>query len=80
MSMGWEVTTEDVRLVLDAHNVKVDDARLEEIHESLDHDAIEDGVMYYTDMDDQTMSMLDDIENQLIEEGVVTGEKSFFSP
>lgn len=75
---AWETTTEDVKRVLDAHGVEVSEERLEEIHDSLDHDAIENGVLYYTSMDAQTDSMLDDIETQLMESGVVPkGEKKF---
>lgn len=81
MSMGWETTTDDVRNVLAAHGVTVDDDRLDEIHDGLDHDDIEDGVMHYADMDDQTNSMLDSIEDALMEDGVIPkGEKKFHSP
>lgn len=81
MSMGWETTTDDVQTVLAAHGVTVDEKRLGEIHDGLDHEDIEDGVMFYTDMDDQTNSMLSTIEDALMEDGVIPkGEKKFSSP
>jgi len=78
MTDAWETTTDDVLTVLNGHGIKVSAERLEEIHGDLDHDAIEEGVLYYCSMDAQTNSMLDDIENQLMESGVIPkGDKKF---
>jgi hypothetical protein len=78
MSMAWETSPDDVSNVLDAHGIEYDDARLEEICDLLDYDAIEQGVLHYCSMDAQTNSMLDDIESQLMEKGVIPdGEKKF---
>lgn len=71
MANAWETTTDDVLIVLTAHNITVSPERLDEIHGDLDHDAIEDGVLCYNGMESQTNSMLDDIETQLMEKGVI---------
>lgn len=77
MTTAWETSEDDVRTVLDRHGVKLSDERVSELHDGLDNDEIESNVLRYTDMDNQTSSMLDDIENHLIAEGVVTGPKKF---
>lgn len=80
MSMAWEITTDDVETVLKAHGVSLPEDRVSELHDGLDADSIEDGLLHYTDMDDQTASMLSDIEDHLLEEGVISGEKQFHNP
>ena len=69
MSMEWETTSEDLEQVLEAHGLHLDRERLDEVHDNLDHDAIEDGVFHYITIEDQTASMLSDIENQLTKNG-----------
>ena len=80
MSAGWEVTNDDVATVLNAHGITYTDERLDEIADMLDVDAIEDGVYFYTSIEAQTDSALCDIEDQLIEAGVITGDKKFENP
>lgn len=78
MSGAWETTQDDVKTVLDRHGVTVTDERLSELHDGLDHEGIEDGLLHYTNMDDQTNSMLSDIEDALMEDGVIPkGDKLF---
>ena len=78
MSGAWETTTEDVETVLDAHGIVKTAEEIAEIHDNLDHDSIETGVLYYTSMEAQTDSMLDDIEDELMESGIIPkGEKKF---
>ncbi len=79
MSAAWETTTDDVLLVLNRYDVTVTDERLKELHEGLDFDAIERGLLNYCNMDAQTSSMLEDIEKYLMEQGVIPkGEPKFF--
>ncbi len=67
-----------MKTVLDRHGVIVTYECLSELHDGLDHDSIEDALMYYTNMDDQTNSMFSDIEDILMENGVIPkGEKQF---
>jgi len=82
MSNAWETTCDDVRIVLDAYGVKVGGRKVGSVHEGLDHEGIEDAVLSYADMDDQTNSMLSHIEDYLISEGIVPkgGKKKFQSP
>jgi len=79
---AWETTLEDVQTVVERHELSLSDDQIEEIHEGLDHDAIENGVLCYTDMDEQTDSMLDDIENYMISNGILPEgtEKKFEAP
>lgn len=71
MSNAWEVTIDDLSTVLNTHGIHVNQKRLEEIFELLDYDSIEDGVLYYTDFDDQVASGLADIEAQLAVLGII---------
>ena len=81
MSMAWETTVDDVQLVLDAHDVPYDEDKLDELHNGLDHDEIEDRILAYTDMDDQTAAMMSYIEDEFISEGIVpAGPKKFNLP
>lgn len=75
---AWETTQDDVKQVLKAHKIRVSDERLKEIHDSIDHDKIEDNVLRFYNMEAQTDSMLEDIEDQLMESGVIpVGNKKF---
>lgn len=81
MSTAWEVTTDDVANVLRAHGAAVSDGRLEQIVDELDHDEIGKGVLYYTDMDEQTQSAYSDIEDHLMRTGAIPqGSKQFVAP
>lgn len=80
MSTAWETTMDDFNTVLQAHGLNLSANEKNKLFDELDTDAIEEGVLYYTDMDDQTNSMLDDIENFLIEKELVpAANKKFFS-
>lgn len=82
MSTAWETTIDDVQLVADVHGLNFSEDQIEEIHSNLDHGSIERGVLFYTDMDDQTDSMLCDIEDHLISTGILSknAEKQFKGP
>lgn len=81
MSSAWETTEDDVSQVLNSHGIHVPPERLTEIHGEIDCDAIEEGVLYFTDMDKQIASMLSDIEDQLMEADIVPkGLKLFDNP
>ncbi len=77
--MAWETTVDDVQIVLSRHNMKVSNDRLQELLDMLDHDVIENGVLYFNTMENQTKSMLEDIEIQLMEEGVIPNKPKLFS-
>jgi len=78
MSNAWEVTDDDIRHVLRAHNssIKVDD----DIDVIIDDDRIEDAVLNYDDMEDQVACMYSEIEDMLIEEGYIADSKLFSCP
>lgn len=74
---AWEITPDDVESVLLAHHIKVTPERLAEIHGDLDHDAIIDNLLYFTDFDNQVDSMYEDIEAELIEQKIIPGKPLF---
>lgn len=80
MTNAWETTNDDVAIVLKSHNITVSEKRLEDIANDLDYEAIEKGVLCFQTMGAQTNSMLNDIEDQLMENGVIPkGDKKFFT-
>ena len=66
MNTAFEVTVDDVENVLNKHNLGHD---AEEIHGSLDHDALEEAALWGDDMDEQTNYACQEIEKQLKEMG-----------
>lgn len=79
--MEWEITTADVMIVLSAHNMlRIPASKIEEYHGLLDHDSITENCLSHVMMEDQTTQMMSDIENQLMEEGVIKGKKKFYAP
>lgn len=79
-NLAWEITLDDVQVVADQHDVKLDDDRAQELCNRLDHDAIINGLLDYCDFDDQVESMCDDIEDRLLEWNVVSGNKVYRGP
>ena len=77
MSLAWEITEDDVAWVLRSHGMNKSEDEISEIHDDLDHEEIIENLLRYTDMEDQMNSMYDDIENALLESGVIAGEKIF---
>lgn len=73
----WEITSEDVGDVLEAHGLSFSDEQLNELLLKLDQDVIFKGLEYYTNMEDQTSSMLEDIEIQLMDMKILFGDKKF---
>lgn len=81
MNTGWEVTPEDIEVVLTAHKSKTRGP--DEVFECLtDHDfrRIEKAALRYVEMCVQADSALDEIEDILIERNVIDVKKHFCSP
>lgn len=76
MSFAWEVTEEDVAMVLASHGI-FDNSVVSEAHGDLDHDEIENTVLCYDEMEDQTAAALESIELQLLELEYITGTSMF---
>lgn len=74
-----EHNTDDVQTVLLAHGVNIPNQDcLNKIYDSLDHSDIEAGVLYFCTLKAQTNSMLSDIEDQLMREGIIeSSDKKF---
>jgi hypothetical protein len=75
---NFEVTKDDVETVLERHELSLNDEQVEEIHDGLDFERIDEVVFEWNDLDSQTASMFSEIEDQMIEDGIITGEKKFF--
>lgn len=71
MSLAWETTVDDLKTVLDRHNVNLDDSIVQSIFDDLDFDQIEQDVLCYNSMDQQIESMYKSIESQLIESKIL---------
>jgi len=71
MSTAWEVTEEDVFIVLEAHKIQVSNTRLSKIHDELDFDEIEKCVLSHNSFEEQCDASFDEIKRQLIESGVI---------
>ena len=79
MSMAWEITEVDVFMVLEKHGraTDIEDAIVYEALDIMDDDRVEKAALAYTDIDDQCNSALDEIENILIEEKILSQPKHF---
>jgi hypothetical protein len=88
MSLAWEVTTEDVYQVLRAHEIHEPDGSPLNPDGLLLRNAmgrvraadVEEAILRYTDFDDQVSAALDEIEDHLIEAGVIPAAKAFRAP
>ena len=74
---AWEVTPEDVSTVLAEHDSDLSSEMVFDEHILCEHDRIETAVLEYTDFYDQTDASLSEIEDILIEEGVLSDSKKF---
>lgn len=74
-----EVSNDDIRSVLTAHNVTLSEKTINEVRQGLDMTIIEMGALAYDTIDDRILSILDDIEDELMILGIITGEKLFNS-
>lgn len=77
MSNAWETTPDDVIVVAEAHKVALDDDHAEQVCDALDHEQIEANCLHYTEFEAQVESMLSDIEDYMIAQGIVSGEKIY---
>lgn len=73
MSMAWEISSEDITEVLEAHDLKFS----LEISDLVDDGEVEDAVLDYLDFDNQVIASYCNIEDQLIAMDVITGPKKF---
>lgn len=74
MSDAWEVTAGDIFVVFLKRGERITDARCEKLLSLIDHDEVEDHVLYETDFDKQVAAAYAAIENQLINLGVLSAE------
>lgn len=79
MSNAWETTTDDVKNILRHHEKS---GFLKEAEDVVfeNADRIEGAALCYDEMEDQTASAYDEIENVLLEHGILSGPKHFIAP
>jgi len=63
--MAWETTTDDIWNALERMKETRTEEEVDEIHEKLDHDAIEKAALYGDDMLEQTEYATHEIINQI---------------
>jgi len=76
MSMAWEITSDDIKQVLEEHGVTFFD----HIANMIDGAEVEATVLDYCNFDNQVDASMCNIEDQLIEAGVINGPKKFLEP
>lgn len=78
MNNAWEVTEEDVSFVLTQHGSSQNSAVIFDEYFCGNQDNIDrviEAVLYYTEFDDQVETALSVIEDILLENNVIVGEK-----
>jgi ABC-type transporter Mla subunit MlaD len=82
MSLAWETTEDDVLVVLMRHKLHKNSTILRRAMDALEGEGgrIEEAILHYDDMDDQTNAAMNEIEDILIEENVLAGPKLFNAP
>lgn len=82
MTTAWETSDEDIDTVLRAHNIQNPAANSKAasiIQEQADR--VEKAALRYNEMDEQTCSALDEIEDILMENGIIpSARKKKFRP
>lgn len=81
LSLTWEVTEDDVQVVLGLHDIQLDaTAVFEEQCDDAANERVEQAVLCYTDFDDQTDAAMSELEDILIEAKIIKGKKVFSLP
>lgn len=81
MASTYETTKEDVKIVLRAHHIDMEDDEIDELLQNED-ERFSKASLAYSDDDEQTVAVLDEIENVLIEDEVLPEktQKKFRAP
>jgi hypothetical protein len=83
MSIAFETTIDDLMTVLKRHGVFMECERADHIfdkHLLSKDDRLTYAALHYITLEDQTESVLDEIEDILIEDGIINGPKLFKAP
>lgn len=75
---AFEVTKDDIQIVLRAHSTVLNAPQMDEVMDALDFDLVRSSALYYTDFDDQMKAALSEIETQMIIEGLYITEPHRF--
>jgi len=83
MSNAWEVTNDDIEHVLSEHGKsqeEINEMLMGVVIDAMDYSRVEKAILHYTDMDDQIQCSYSEIEDILMEDKVIDGEKLFHCP
>ncbi|MCK9435057.1 MAG: hypothetical protein M0R32_09640 [Candidatus Cloacimonetes bacterium] len=78
MSKAWNVTAEDIAEILEAHESTADSVKIFEGFK--DELRVEKAVLWYSDYSSQVDAAKDELEDILIEQGVIEKPKRFSAP
>lgn len=76
---GFEMTKDDLKVVLDAHDTELSEEEFDECFDGLDISYLESCALSETELDGQTNAMFSYLEDELISNGWVTEPKRFFT-
>lgn len=78
MKKAWEVRIEDIEKILNTHN---SDADPQEVFNDFDQELrVEKAILWYQDPDSQEAAADDELEDILLEKGIISGRKLFRMP
>lgn len=78
MSKAWEISVKDIETILEAHGSEADAG---EVFDNFTEDLrVEKAVCWYTTREAQAEAALDEIEDVLIEQGILQKPKLFSVP
>jgi len=76
---AFEITKDDIMIVLRSHNTVLSEEQLEEVFDALDIDLIINSCLDYQTLEEQTSCALAQIEHQMILDGLYITEPYRFN-
>jgi hypothetical protein len=76
---AFEITKDDILIVLGKHDTQLTEDQLEEVYDALDIDLIINSSLDYQTLEDQTSCALAQIEHQMILDGLYITEPYHFN-
>jgi hypothetical protein len=76
---AFEITKDDILIVLRSHDTQLTEEQLEEVFDALDIDLIINSCLNYQTLEDQTNCALAQIEHQMILDGLYITEPYRFN-
>ena len=80
MSKAWNVSVTDIEEILETHGSPIDAGEVFDGFTSADDLRVEKAVCWYTDYESQVAAAKDELEDILIEKGIIEKPKLFSAP